>query len=239
MSEAVRLPPLAGGQADSWRALVEIAPSLGDNWLLVGGQMVFLHEIDRHSSETRATYDIDVVVNLRVDPGGLDRINRVLVDAEFVQDLPSPAGVAHRYRRGGASVDVLAPDHLGNRATLQLGFGRTIESPGTTQAFLRSGQVRVELSDGAAALIRRPTLIGAVVGKIAAVTELVSQSPAERARHMRDVDALARLVGPADRDGASLTSRERSSVEHLAVDPALSKLAATSLRLLAATKRKS
>ena len=101
------------------------------------------------------------------------------------------------------------------------------------------GRFASSFSDGADALIRRPTLIGAIVGKIAAVTELVSQSPAERARHMRDVDALARLVGPADRDGASLTSRERSSVEHLAVDPALSKLAATSLRLLAATKRKS
>ena len=39
----VRLPPLAGGQ-ESWRALIEIGPQLGQRWLLIGGQMVFLHE---------------------------------------------------------------------------------------------------------------------------------------------------------------------------------------------------
>ena len=40
----VRLPPLAGGQAESWCAIIEIAPQLGHHWLLIGGQMVFLHE---------------------------------------------------------------------------------------------------------------------------------------------------------------------------------------------------
>lgn len=40
----VRLPPLAGGQAESGRALIEIAPQLGHHWLLIGGQMVFLDE---------------------------------------------------------------------------------------------------------------------------------------------------------------------------------------------------
>jgi len=39
----VRLPALLGGQAESWRALIEIAPKLGQHWLLIGGQMVFLH----------------------------------------------------------------------------------------------------------------------------------------------------------------------------------------------------
>ena len=42
----VQLPPLARGQAESWAALIELAPVFGDNWLLVGGQMVFLHEIE-------------------------------------------------------------------------------------------------------------------------------------------------------------------------------------------------
>lgn len=47
----VKLPPLVGGQAKSWAALVELAPSLGSNWLLMGGQMVFLHEVERGSSD--------------------------------------------------------------------------------------------------------------------------------------------------------------------------------------------
>lgn len=36
----VVLPTLLGGQAESWAGLVELAPAFGNNWLLVGGQMV-------------------------------------------------------------------------------------------------------------------------------------------------------------------------------------------------------
>jgi len=140
MSEPVviRLPPLAGGQAESWRALIEIAPKLGRHWLLIGGQMVFLHEVERESTEIRPTNDIDLVVDLRIDPAALEHTHTVLAGAGFSQDLPSPEGVAHRYRRGGATIDILAPDHMGTRARLSLGSGRTIEAPGTSQAFGRA-----------------------------------------------------------------------------------------------------
>jgi len=208
----IRLPPLVGGQAQSWNALIEIAPALGENWLLVGGQMVFLHEVERRARDVRPTDDVDVVVNLRVEPNGLARVHAVLTTAHFAQDHPSPEGVAHRYRRSGAVIDVLAPDHIGTRATLSLGGGRTIEAPGTSQAFLRSSVVPVELTDGAAGLIRRPTLIGALMGKAAAVIEIVSQSAAERAKHVRDLDALARLLGADDRESARLTRNERASL---------------------------
>ena len=142
----IRLPALAGGQAESWRALIEIAPRLGRHWLLIGGQMVFLHEVERQSTKVHPTNDIDLVVDLRVEPTALDHTHAVLADAGFEQDQPSPEGVAHRYRRGEATIDVLAPDHIGARAKLSLGSGRTIEAPGTTQAFGRVSLVRVELT---------------------------------------------------------------------------------------------
>ena len=197
----IRLPPLAGGQVESWRALIELAPQLGHHWLLIGGQMVFLHEVERESTDVRPTNDIDLVVDLRIEPTVLGHTHDVLAAAGFSQDLPSPEGVAHRYRRGGATIDVLAPDHLGARAKLSLGSGRTIEVPGTSQAFGRVSLVRVELDDETAGIVRRPTLVGALLGKATAVTEIVSMSSAERAKHVRDVDALARLLGPADRAG--------------------------------------
>jgi len=50
---AVRLPPLAGRQQESWRSFIELAPTLGDHCLLVGGQMVFLLEVERGSRDTR------------------------------------------------------------------------------------------------------------------------------------------------------------------------------------------
>lgn len=230
----VDLPPLVGGQAASWAALVELAPAFTDNWLLVGGQMVFLHEVERRAIDVRPTVDIDVVVDLRAEPAGLARIHALLAAAGFEQDPPSPDGAAHRFRRGAATLDVLAPDNIGRRARLDIGLGRTIQAPGTRQAFGRSGTVTVEV-DGVSAEIRRPDLIGALIGKAAAVTKITSQSSANKAKHFRDVDSLARLLGPDDRSTADLSSSERRLLEGFIDQPDLSDVATASLRLLLAT----
>jgi len=228
----VRLPALLGGQAESWRALIEIAPKLGQHWLLIGGQMVFLHEIERQATDVRPTNDIDLVVDLRVQPTALEHTHSALTKAGFAQDLPSPDGVAHRYRRGDATIDVLAPDHVGRRAKLALGGGRTIEAPGTTQAFTRVAIVRVHIDD-TSALIRRPTLVGALIGKATAAIEIVSLSTAERAKHVRDVDSLARLLGTDDRANAGLTAKEHAVLTRVAEHPDISPLAARSITLMA------
>lgn len=230
---AVRLPPLAGRQQESWRAFIELAAPLGDHCLVVGGQMVFLLEVERGSLDTRPTDDVDVVIDLRVEPAGLARVHQTLTDAGFDQLLPNADGVAHRYTCGDATIDVLAPDNLGARARLALGMGRTIEAPGGSQALMRSSVVKVQLADGANARVRRPTLVGALLGKVAAVTQIVSQSSAERAKHVRDVDSLARLVGPADREDASLTRKERAVLDRMAESSDLSPLAQRSIALLA------
>ena len=230
-SSVIALPPLLGGQAESWSALVELAPAFGSNWLLVGGQMVFLHEVERKATEVRPTDDVDVVVDLRAEPVGLERIHSTLVNAGFAQDSPGPEGTAHRYRRQAAIIDVLAPDNVGRRTRLRLGTGRTIEVPGTTQAFGRSGVVVVEV-DGVTGQIRRPDIVGALLGKAAAVTKISSQSAASREKHLRDFDSLARLLGVADRERAGLTRSERRTIIALTEAPGLSELAVASLRLL-------
>ena len=46
----VTLPPLVPGQAESWAALIELAESFGEDWMLVGGQLVFLLEVERGST---------------------------------------------------------------------------------------------------------------------------------------------------------------------------------------------
>ena len=113
-----------------------------------------------------------------------------------------------------------------------LGGGRTIEAPGGSQALVRSNVVNVELTDGSTARVRCPTLVGALLGKVAAVTQVVAQTSAERAKHVRDVDALARLPGPTDREQAHLTRKERSVLERTAEWPDLSALAQRSIVLL-------
>ena len=225
------LPPLIGGQAASWAALVELAPAFGDNWLLVGGQMVFLHEVERNATDVRPTDDIDVVVDLRAEPAGLARIHLELISASFDQDSPGPEGTAHRYRRMGAVIDVLAPDNVGERAQLKLGSGRTIEAPGTSQAFHRCGVVTVE-AGGVSADIRRPDLVGALLGKAAAVVKITSQSAANRAKHLRDFDSLARMLGPSDRATADLSKSERRLLVGLGDSPEISDLGNAALRAL-------
>jgi hypothetical protein len=230
-TQLIVLPPLIGGQVESWAALVELAPAFGRNWLLVGGQMVFLHEVERQAADVRPTDDIDVVIDLRAEPAGLARIHRTLIDALFSQDLPGPEGTAHRYRRGSATFDVLAPDNVGARAQLNLGAGRTIEAPGTAQAFRRSSVVSVQV-DGATARIRRPEIVGALIGKAAAVSKIPSQSAASRAKHLRDFNSLAMLLGAPDRQAAGLTESERRMLTALADEPGLSQLSSASIRLL-------
>lgn len=129
----VSLPAMVGGQRASWTALIELSSVPGSNWTLAGGQLVFLHQIERGASDVRPTDDVDVVVDIRVEPLGLTRVHTVLIEAGFVQDLPGPEGTAHRYRREAATFDVLAPDNVGARAKLAIGSGRTVQAPGATQ----------------------------------------------------------------------------------------------------------
>ena len=58
-------------------------------------------------------------------------------------------------------------------------------------------------------MIRRPNLVGALVGKASAVVKISSQSAASRAKHLRDFDSLARMLGPVDRAEADLTKGEK------------------------------
>lgn len=176
--------------------------------------MVFLHQVERRATDVRPTDDIDDVVNVRAEPAALARIHETLRGSDFIQDSPGPDGAAHRYRRQHAIIDVLAPDNLGSRAQLSLGAGRTVQAPGTTQAFRRGGAVAVEV-DGVTALVRRPDLVGALIGKAAAVDRLPSQSQASRTKHLQDFDALARLIGPEDRTNGVLTKSERKLITSL------------------------
>lgn len=230
----ISLPPMTGRRHASWTALVELAPSFGDHWLLIGGQMVLLHEVERHARDVRPTDDVDVAIDLRTEPAGLARIHDALRAAGFDQDQPGPDGIAHRYRRGQAVIDVLAPDNIGRRARLDIGVGRTIEAPGTSQAFRRSATVTVRLDD-TIAQIRRPSLLAGFLGKIAAATKITSQTTAERLKHLQDADALAKLLGPDDRKGAELSPTDRKLIAGFLATPGISPLAATQARILGET----
>jgi hypothetical protein len=119
------------------------------------------------------------------------------------------------------------------RRTTLADVGRTIAAPGATQAVARAEVVAVEL-DGHRGVIRRPNLVGALLGKAAAVTKITSLTADERAKHMSDFDSLARLLGPTDRAEAQLTKAERRRIQGLVDAGGISDLGLVSLGLLVA-----
>lgn len=116
--EPVRLPTSAGHDDDLWDTLVDLCDVRPGEWTLIGGQMVLLHALEHGVGPPRVSTDLDVLVNARIVPGAIAAFAADLEGLRFEQDGISPDGIAHRYRRNRVTIDVLAPDGLGERVDL-------------------------------------------------------------------------------------------------------------------------
>ena len=169
-----RLPvelPAYPGSDPIWDALLDLADSRSQiEWTLIGGQMVMLHAAENQAAPLRVSRDLDIVVNARVVTGALRKMAANLKQAGFELDGVSADGIAHRYVRGQASIDLLAPEGLGRRADLTTTPpGRTVQVPGGTQALDRTERVPV-VHGGREGSVPRPSLLGAIVVKAAAIS---------------------------------------------------------------------
>lgn len=109
-----------------------------------------------------------------------------------------------RYRRGGVSVDVLAPEGLGPRTDLTTTPpGWTLQVSGGTQALDRTELVPVAFS-GHQGLVPRPSLLGAIVSKAVAV-DLDDVPDAQRL----DLALLLSLVDDPIELADQLTKKDR------------------------------
>ena len=97
--------------------------------------------------------------------------------------------------KGDAKIDLLAPDGLGTDP-VETGKGCVVQAPGATKAVERAETIIVELADERFE-VRTPNLLGAIVAKSAAATEIVSATRFDREKHERD---LATLLMCAARD---------------------------------------
>lgn len=168
--EAVRLPTLPGHDDELWLALIDLSELRPGEWTLIGGQMVFMHAMEHGVQPPRVSTDLDVLVNARVAAGGVREFVKAIESAGFELVGASPEGLAHRYRREGVSLDVLAPEGLGPRTDLTTTPpGRTLEVPGGTQALDRTELVPVQVGERNG-FVPRPSLLGAIVGKSLAVS---------------------------------------------------------------------
>lgn len=213
MADPVELPAMNEAQTQSWHALMDLYERVDSNWALIGGQLVHLHCAERGVSPTRPTNDVDTVVNIRASPTMLVTSTGALRDMGFTPDI-SGDGIQHRWRRDQAQIDVLIPEGVGERAASRIGAGGapTISAPGTTQALDRSEPVIVRAM-GRTGTVLRPNLVGALVGKAAARTEIASDRASTR--HCTDFVVLANLVSARDFRETELMKKDRTRLRKM------------------------
>lgn len=113
--------------------------------------------------------------------------------------------MGHRFSNGIVSIDVLAPDGIGERASLTtITPARTIRVPAGTQALRRTEMVDV-LVDGDHSHLPRPNLLGAILLKARAVA--VDDAPRSQ---LLDLAFLLSLVASPSDMHRELARSERS-----------------------------
>ena len=190
------LPLMPPEQSASWNGVLDLHEHLDTGWTLIGGQLVHLHCAERGQFAVRPTNDADTVIEVRADPKFLHTFTKTLTGLGFRADGISAEGRQHRWKRGDASIDVLLPEGIGERASLRHGVtgSPTLPTEGGTQALQRSETVAVTV-DGREGFVRRPNLVGALVVKAAAHG---NTGDLDSRRHRRDFIVLAGLLTAAD-----------------------------------------
>lgn len=111
---AIKLPAMLLEQEESWRAIFEIYDELPLGWVLVGGQSVYLHAVERGAITPRPTKDADFALDIRSYPHHLNTFTAALLRLGFTSAGESHTGHQHRWLRDKAVVDVLIPRFAGS-----------------------------------------------------------------------------------------------------------------------------
>jgi predicted nucleotidyltransferase len=201
----IHVTPASNAEVELWRLTRQVSEILrGLPWVLIGGQMVAIIEIEHGGAVGRATADVDVVVDVRAFSTVTRQAADRLVAAGFEPKVGAE-GLVYRFIRGDDIVDLLAPDNLGTRRDLTtVPPDMTLETIGGTQALRRSRTVRVDAGEGPFSL-PLPSLVGALVIKARAA----ANARTTREKHERDLARLLALVVEPRTVRAELSAKER------------------------------
>jgi hypothetical protein len=205
------LPVMPREQTASWLGLLDLYDHFPDGWTLIGGQLVHLHCAERGQFSMRPTNDADTVVDVRANPTILHAFTQTLENLGFRSVGISAEGRQHRWKRGDASIDVLLPEGVGDRAAERRGAtgSPTLPTQGGTQALQRSEVVAVTVG-GREGFVPRPNLVGALVVKAAAHSNVGDQDPR---RHRRDFLVLVGLITARDFTDVELSKKDRQRLQ--------------------------
>jgi len=220
----VELRQLTPAAEEGWATLFALAEETTEEWVLVGGQMMFVLAVEHGAERIRPTEDIDIGVNLRVRPDGIEWLSRWLEKRDFVLEGVNADQIGHRFIRptgsghGKVIFDVLAPSGVGERARLTtLPPARTVKAPGALQAFERSRLAAVLISDFTdhnerTGIVRCPNLLGALVAKAAATAIPTRENPE---RDWQDAALLLSVLADPIGTSALLNRRDRRHLDRL------------------------
>jgi hypothetical protein len=188
----------------AWVAVLELARARPVGWTLIGAQMVALHAAEHGRPLPRLSADADLLADVRLATGATEALAEALLALGFTFLGATPDNVGHRFVRGAASVDLLAPDGLGSRASRTTVYpAHTVAVPGGTQALRRTQRVAVSVG-GQEGIVPRPDLLGAILLKSRAV-EVDDVPDSQRL----DLALLLSLVPDPRRLAVALTPSER------------------------------
>ncbi len=139
--------------------------------------------VENGATMPRTTTDMDVVINVVESPGAIRAFASQLLQRGLEFGDVSPAGTGGRFTKpadpgpGSIMIDVLVPEGLGERTDItNVPAAKTVQVPGSRQGLERSHQVAVRVPDFEG-VVRRPSLLGALVAKAAATAVPVRFNP--------------------------------------------------------------
>ena len=176
----------------AWKTVLDISEIVPQgSWILVGGLMTQVHA-GLAGLDSRATNDVDMLVDLLASPRNANVVIRSLEKMGFEPQEPGLRGSAfHRMAKGDLIVDILVADHLptSRQKAAKMKTWPMLETPGGAQAVERKVGVEI-VSEARRSIVFVPSLLGALVLKCAAWTT-DKRSPH---RHLEDAALLASLI---------------------------------------------
>lgn len=201
------------------RCLALIGRVVGaSGWCVVGGLMVLINarEAGRSDSRGEGTKDGDILVDVAVEPGALDRMARELTKLGYLlaDDDRGPSFTRCTFVSGQAQVDVLAPDDARpEQLDVESGL-RTIAIPGGRRGLSGAEMVRIYYSEDAVDVeVRVPTLTSAICVKAAAALDIRT---AGHPRHIQDTAFLLACVEDLRPARDALSDADRATLRLLA-----------------------
>jgi hypothetical protein len=217
--------PGSDEEAAVWATAVHVSEVLGDlPWMLVGAQMVMLLEREAGRPSGRTTGDVDAMLDVRAVAAATRTATARLLAAGFE---PEGGNHPYRFRRGPEQVDILAPDHLGQRVDLTtVPPGTTAAIPGGTRALATRRMLEVRVSGAPSGLLPAPSLAGGIVLKLRAWESRQAERDAEDLVRLLslvgDVETVREELKPAERrllGQVRPLAGERSRIWRAAADP--------------------